>query len=156
MGMLMRRRYYQQKTEAAKDAGEESIASVFVAKRDQLLFTPFPVTFPGRKALLEVAENKYQGLEDVSGVPLETLTQVKGIGEATATQIIAQVDLEIAARAADKTALPDDFPARDILLAAGYTTLESLANHAAIDFEKITGITTEIAAQIITALTPAS
>jgi len=50
------------------------------------------------------------------------------------------------------TPLPEDFPGRGALLAAGYTTLESLRGLSAADLITIRGIGPKLAQQILQAL----
>jgi predicted flap endonuclease-1-like 5' DNA nuclease len=53
---------------------------------------------------------------------------------------------------ATETPLPEDFPGRGALLAAGYTTLESLRGLSEADLIAIKGIGPKLAKQILQAL----
>jgi predicted flap endonuclease-1-like 5' DNA nuclease len=52
----------------------------------------------------------------------------------------------------DATPIPEDFPGRNALLAAGYTTLESLRGLSEADLIAIKGIGPKLAQQILQAL----
>lgn len=146
------RRYLQQRAEAAEIRGDEGIAAGFAAKREGQPITPFPVIFPARAALLAIEGGKYQGLEDVLGATEAELVALKGIGKSTATAIIAKISVELELRGEGKTPLPDNFPAREILVVAGYTTKESLTGYTILDLQKIPDVTDVLAADILAAL----
>lgn len=146
------RRYLKNRKDAAEERGEEGIAAAFAAKRDGQPVTPFPVKFPARAALLDAEGAKYQGLEDIDGATPEELTALRGIGESSAKAILTQTPVELGLRGADKTPLPDGFPARAALVLAGYTTKESLGGYTVLDLQKIPDVTDVLAADILAAL----
>lgn len=73
MGLAAIRRYYRYKEEAARQGGEEGVASAFAAKREGLGGTPLPEDFPHRDKL-EAAG--LRTLEDVQA-NLEALPKLK-------------------------------------------------------------------------------
>ncbi len=142
-GMIRRRQTAQ--ALAAAQRGQNALASAHLGRREP--GTPLPVNLPSRARLLDLG---IDALEDLEGASAQGLMAVSRL---TSKQANAVLEAAMVARVArgtnNKTLLPEDFPARDILLLAGYNTIESLDGHNEKVLLEIKGMTAELAKAVV-------
>lgn len=127
MGVGTLRRHYRTKVLARKELGETATAMAYQDKLNRTGGTPLPITFVSEKARKALIDKGYITLDDLNGVTAEALIKATGLSKTDVGKVLAAANREIALRGDDQTALPDDYPYAEALIAAGYTTEESLA-----------------------------
>ena len=149
MGVGTLRRYKLLKAQALERAGEPGLADAYRAAHARAPGTPLPATFPHRDAL---AAAGYAALEDVDGAAPKELRERAGLDARAAKAAVAEAALALEARGPGAAPLPEGFPARDALVQAGYTTIESLSGHDALALALVPGVTAEDAEAVLAAL----
>jgi predicted RecB family nuclease len=124
--MIYRRHLTAKAIEAAQQ-GNTALASAWRSKAKSQSGVPLPVNIAVRDKLIELGIDTF---EDLEGATVEGIINSTCFSSSTAKKLLEQIsEAQIARGTNNKTVLPVDFPAKDALIAFGYTTLESLAGH---------------------------
>lgn len=111
----------------ARQQGNYALASAFLSEKRETSGTPLPVNLAEREILIQLG---FDAIEDLEGATEQGLMSLTNLGIKTVQKLVKQIyDAQVARGTNNMTMLPTDFPAKDALIAFGYTTLESLAGH---------------------------
>jgi hypothetical protein len=156
MGIGLLKRYHRQRMQAAQERGDDAIASVFAGKLLEHRGFGLPYNLEARVRGSLVAA-QLDDIELVIATPDAELVQLQYVTDrnvaALRTALQAALNVRTNTESEFYYVLPQAFPSAPALHAAGYATLESLADHSFKQLMLIPGMDEEQAKAVLESYT---